>query len=218
MRKVTLPVLQSIVDDGKTSGRLWYAAAERDILTVCESEPWSQSSVCDCLALFSPRVSVRRSIRLTFRYLYDGSFFPSTFRAVRQSVLHWERTGIIRGKKTSAFSSALAGHQTAVVLDVHMANIFNVPQQKLFRQDVYASILGKLCKLSPRSIFHPNSEPLIPRGPDRHLAESFRIFGQSVDTLRKGRYIGPTLTASGSSGDRKEPSDGTSEKTFPVRP
>jgi hypothetical protein len=151
MRKVTLPVLQSIVDDGKTSGRLWYAAAERDILTVCESEPWSQSSVCDCLALFSPRVSVRRSIRLTFRYLYDGSFFPSTFRAVRQSVLHWERTGIIRGKKTSAFSSALAGHQTAVVLDVHMANIFNVPQQKLFRQDVYASILGKLCKLSERN-------------------------------------------------------------------
>jgi hypothetical protein len=65
--------------------------------------------------------------------------------------LHWERTGIIRGKKTSAFSSALAGHQTAVVLDVHMANIFNVPQQKLFRQDVYASILGKLCKLSERN-------------------------------------------------------------------
>jgi hypothetical protein len=78
--------------------------------------------------------------------------------------------------------------------------------------------VGPSTDTGPRSIFHPNSEPLIPRGPDRHLAESFRIFGQSVDTLRKGRYIGPTLTASGSSGDRKEPSDGTSEKTFPVRP
>lgn len=81
------------------------------------------------LALFSPRVSVTRSVNFTKYYMTTGMFRRDVTRSVRAAVDHWESTGEIRGPKTSSFQRALMGDTEAVVLDIHMANLFGVEQR-----------------------------------------------------------------------------------------
>jgi hypothetical protein len=46
----------------------------------------------------------------------------------------YDESKIIKGPKTSAFYAALMGDKNAVVLDVHMANLFGVEQKTAFRR------------------------------------------------------------------------------------
>ncbi len=107
-------------------GAPWYVEAQKQLETVAKLENWELSQLVGILAVTSPRVSVRRNIRITLQYLGRGEFLPNVMRSVRKSVETLEATGKILGKKTSAFYAALLGDVNAVVLDIHMANLFRV--------------------------------------------------------------------------------------------
>lgn len=110
----------------------WYADASLDIARLCLAENWDRDRFTAILALTSPRCSVRRNVRLALHYMHTGQHM-STVLAVRQSLAKWESTGRIDGPKVEAFRKALSGHVNAIVLDVHMANLFNVPQSQFSR-------------------------------------------------------------------------------------
>lgn len=84
--------------------------------------------VAGYLSVFSPRVSVLRSIRFAVHRIRFGTFTHDVTRSVRAAVLHYERTEEIRGPKTSAFYRAIMGDDDAVVLDVHMADAMGIDQ------------------------------------------------------------------------------------------
>lgn len=113
---------------GNSDGLSWYDDAIADVRYVCEREQWEEDRFTSVLALTSPRCSVVRNVRNTFAYLRTGSLLENTISGVRLSVAHWERGQGIKGPKTAAFYAALRGDVNSVVLDVHMANLFGVPQ------------------------------------------------------------------------------------------
>jgi hypothetical protein len=108
---------------------LWYDSAIAEIVEVCRRESWDRYRFTSVLALTSPRCSVRRNVRLALSYMREHRLH--IIRGVRQSLDNWERTGTINGPKVSAFFRALADDDSAIVLDVHMANLFGVRQSSL---------------------------------------------------------------------------------------
>lgn len=114
-------------------GRHWYYDAHNAVRRWCFDESFSFDRTCDLLALFSPRVSVTRSLRMTYHYLLTSTFTHDTTRSIRASVVHYERTGEIRGPKTYPFSLLLRdpSHPTAIVLDVWMSRALSVPHRRL---------------------------------------------------------------------------------------
>ena len=97
----------------------------------------SPEKLAGYLAVYSPRVSVRRSIRMAYHRIRTGEHAHDCMRGVRAAVEHWEATGEIRGPKTRAFCAALLGDGSAVVLDVWMARVLGIPQDMLGRVRVY---------------------------------------------------------------------------------
>jgi len=106
----------------------WYDTAADEIETVCDSEDWVVEKFVGILSVTSPRVAVRRNIRNTLQYFGTGKFLEGTMKGVLAAVKHLGVTGKIRGPKTRAFNDALLGVSNAIVLDVHMARVLNVPQ------------------------------------------------------------------------------------------
>ena len=114
----------------------WYDCALQQVTLASATLHTSPSRLAALLALFSPRVPVRRSIRLALHYVHTGQFTADTMRPVQQAVLHWEQTGQIRGPKTSAFCRAILGDTDAIVLDVWMSVAFGVDQGRFTRAGV----------------------------------------------------------------------------------
>lgn len=114
--------------------RQWYADAQREIKVIREIEQWRVEHFTGILAVTSPRVAVRRNIRIALQYVGSGQFLSNVMRSIRKSVQVFEDSGEIHGPKTSAFYAALIGDVHAVVLDVHMANLLQVNQRTAFRR------------------------------------------------------------------------------------
>jgi hypothetical protein len=107
---------------------LWYTRARTGVDAFADAHHFDRRAVADIVALLSPRVHVRRNVRLAQAYVRRRSL-DGVMKGVRSSVAHWEATGKIRGLKTGPFARALQGDENAVVLDTHMAKLFGVDQK-----------------------------------------------------------------------------------------
>lgn len=110
-------------------GRAWYdetREAITDLAYILDVQP---QYLADVLAITSPRVHVRRNIRIAVRYIRTGDL-DGVLPGVRAALAHYEATGEIRGPKTSAFAAALMGDPDAIVLDVWMARALGVDQAR----------------------------------------------------------------------------------------
>lgn len=108
--------------------RDWYRYAQAEIRFSATSLDISADKLAALLAVCSPRVSVKRSIRFALMLLKRPNDKPADMMStVYAAVRHWQRTGEIRGPKTGPFAKALLGDLSAVVLDVWMAVAFGVP-------------------------------------------------------------------------------------------
>jgi len=117
--------LTSWAIDGRQS-RKWYRDARRSIRAFATEHDHDPRTVSDVLALFSPRSNVTRSVNDSRHYLLTGQYRPHVMSTIRAAVNHWERTGEIRGPKTSEFAKALRGNSQAIVVDVWMCRALGV--------------------------------------------------------------------------------------------
>lgn len=115
--------------------RHWYAEARTAIEEICRRHSWDSAAFIDVMAITSPRVRVSRNWGCTCTYMKTGKLPKGTMRSTRAALAHWELTGEIRGRKTSAFSDALGGDGGALVLDVWMALALGVDPTKVTRLD-----------------------------------------------------------------------------------
>jgi len=109
----------------------WYRSANLEIHQSADLHGWQWERLADLLALCSPRVAVRRSIRMALHYMRTGQHLPATVYGTRRAIQRYEEEGMILGPKTRAFSLALRGDLDAIVLDTWMARAFEVEQGKL---------------------------------------------------------------------------------------
>jgi hypothetical protein len=126
----------------------WYEEARQEIMRYSWHYGYTSTRVCDLLALFSPRVAVKRSLRFTHHYLQTGEFSHDVTRSTRAAVDHYEETCIIRGPKTSRFAANLKGDYRFVVLDVWMSKAFNVDQGVFGRKPVYKECSNRVIKVA----------------------------------------------------------------------
>lgn len=127
IRLTSVNRLVALAKEGK-AGRYWYRHARRELLKACDilgEAPWY---LADILALYSPRVSVKRNIRFAIGYIQTGRHAADVMRGIRASIDHYNATGQIRGPKTGPFAKAILGDESAVVLDVYMAEAFGINQ------------------------------------------------------------------------------------------
>lgn len=108
----------------------WYPLAGAGITRLARHLHQPPARVAEVLAVFSPRLSVSRALRLGALYLHTGDTGP-VIRSTRVALQVYEDTGIIRGPKTRSFAQALLGDQDAVVLDVWVARALGIRQAHL---------------------------------------------------------------------------------------
>lgn len=132
----------------------WYTRAWADILWASNLRSWDPARVADLLAIFSPRVSVTRSAKMAVHYLHTGTVLRPCIRSVRTALAHYENTGEIRGPKTSAFSRALRGDTSAIVLDVWMARALGVPDAAVSRKRIATEAAERISRVGA-TIGHP---------------------------------------------------------------
>jgi hypothetical protein len=125
----------TLADEGR-EWRDWYALARQDIQLVCSDQGWCLDRFIDVLAITSPRISVRRNIRVALQYMRTGEWLSAVIRGTRQAMAHYELTGEIRGPKTRPFAAALRGDETNIVLDTWMATAFEIDQSTLSRKGI----------------------------------------------------------------------------------
>lgn len=106
--------------------RPWYDWALAEIQAAAPILGVTETRLADLLALFSPRTSVKKSVRLTVHYIRTGGHVHDVLPMVRVGVAYYEATREIRGCKTAPFAKALMGDKSAVVLDTWMAVAFGV--------------------------------------------------------------------------------------------
>lgn len=139
------------MQSGMPGGTRWYTKAEQQL-----RKTYDPPRVAALLALFSPRVSVKRSVNFTKYYIDTGTYRHDVVRSVRSAVDHWELTGSIRGPKTGAFYKALMGDTQAIVLDVWMSKLFGVDQKIFGTKTGYQlysdkiKVIAEQHELSPR--------------------------------------------------------------------
>jgi hypothetical protein len=112
-----LPSLKALAIQGE-SGRDWYKIAHQSIKEYASKRGLTTERVASVVSLTSPRVHVKKNIKLARHYLEEGFVHSSTLPMVRAALAYYEKTGIIRGPKTAAFKEALLGDPKAVVVDV----------------------------------------------------------------------------------------------------
>lgn len=116
----------------------WYVQAHRTVLAIGKQFGKQPKYVADVLAVTSPRVSVTRNIRVTRHYFQAGVVPPDVIYGTRAALSHYEKTGEIRGPKTSRFAKCLMLEQEPVVLDVWMSKVLKVPQSWFGTKGGYA--------------------------------------------------------------------------------
>lgn len=133
--------------------RNWYGWAQSRVYSEAFDQGWCCDKFAAVIALLSPRVQVGRNWSLARQYM-QGEDLKGILPNVRASLRHWEKTGHIRGPKTSAFNRALLGDSTALVLDSWMAAALGVDPRKVTTKRNMAKALRRMlvvadkCQLS----------------------------------------------------------------------
>lgn len=96
----------------------WYDIARDETRDAAFALGCDYGTLCEVLAIMSPRVQVVRSIHMAAEYMITGIPPEGTMQSTLSALGNWERGGLIRGPKTSAFARALRGDDSAVVVDV----------------------------------------------------------------------------------------------------
>lgn len=105
--------------------RDWYTRANAEV-SMCvqalreQNVRISEEDFAALLALFSPRLSVLRSAKMTVHYVRTWEFPGDCMSSTRAAVKHWKLTGTIRGPKTEPFRRAILGDLSAIVIDTWM--------------------------------------------------------------------------------------------------
>lgn len=87
-------------------------------------------TLCDLVAITSPRVSVKRNVRFAWSEFIGRDRPSDMIRSTRAALDHYYRTRQIRGPKTSRFAQVLRGSDNVVVVDSWMARALSVPITK----------------------------------------------------------------------------------------
>ena len=114
-------------------GAQWYRHGTAQIEFVAHANGWEADHLAGIMAATSPRCSVVRNIRMALHYCHHGDIRVIPMRGVRSAVNHFEKTGRLRGPKTSAFFANLRGNCEPVTLDVWMAYALKVEQSAFSR-------------------------------------------------------------------------------------
>lgn len=136
----------------------WYTDAKSDIERVCKHKGWDFNRFVDILAITSPRIAVVRNIRAALHYMDTGTVIHATIRSTRAALAHYEKTGVIRGPKTSAFAQALKGDLDAVVLDVWMSKAFEIEHKQFNKRKIREECerrirkAARICNIQPAEL------------------------------------------------------------------
>jgi len=122
----------------------WYDTAKDAMTLLCREKGWDFNTLCEVMALTSPRCAVTRNVRVACMYMEGMTLPKDVIRSTRLALKHWEETGKIRGKKTGAFAKALKGEADVVVLDKWMSLALGVPQRSLERKGVHHSAVRRV--------------------------------------------------------------------------
>jgi len=145
MRMASVSKLKELALEGQHN-KHWYEECDLALRTMCVKEGWPVVHTAAVLGITSPRVHVVRNVRITKQYMREWVKCPriqthdkleGLMPMVRSGLVHYERTGIIRGPKTSAFAGACMGDLSQVVLDVWMARAFRIWDQADFNRQLY---------------------------------------------------------------------------------
>lgn len=124
--------------------RDWYVWANEEIGVASGRLGITPDRFAQLLALFSPRVSVLRSIKWALHYVAENDYLHDCPVSVKQAVTHWEGTGKIRGVKTYPFYRALMGDRYAIVLDTHMGNAMGCDSKRFEVKTVHRACSDRL--------------------------------------------------------------------------
>ena len=98
----------------------WYIRTKEDIGIASRQLKCRPEYLAGLLAAFSPRVSVRRSVKWALEWQRNERFMYDVPVSVRAHALKFIETGLVTGPKTGPFHRALLGDPQAVVIDSHM--------------------------------------------------------------------------------------------------
>lgn len=137
---------QKLIKLGKNH-KNWYGDGYEQIKRICDKEGWSVDEFIDILAITSPRVKVKRNIRITLHYMKERELPSGVMQNIHKSLENYKKTNTIGGPKTKAFANAIKGDEDEVVLDVWMARAFKV-EQKVFKRKKYTEYAEKFRKFA----------------------------------------------------------------------
>ena len=146
-------------------GKHWYEQCDAALRSMCRREGWPIIHTAAVLGITSPRVQVARNAMYTKQYMSQWMLSPKItthtklsglLPMVRSGLVHYEKTGEIRGPKTSAFAGACMGDLSQVVLDIWMARALKLVDQKLFeRKSVRHKATMRINKVADRLGWEP---------------------------------------------------------------
>lgn len=164
MRMTSVDKLEELALEGQ-HGKHWYEQCDHALRTMCRREGWPVVHTAAVLGITSPRIQVSRNALYTKAYMREWVKDPDVnthnrisglLPMVRSGLVHYERTGEIRGPKTSAFAGACMGDLSQVVLDVWMARALKLVDQKLFeRKQVRHKATMRINKVADRLGWEP---------------------------------------------------------------
>ena len=164
MRMTSVDKLEELALEGQ-HGKHWYEQCDHALRTMCRREGWPVVHTAAVLGITSPRIQVSRNALYTKAYMREWVKDPDVnthnrisglLPMVRSGLVHYERTGEIRGPKTSAFAGACMGDLSQVVLDVWMARALKLVAQKLFeRKQVRHKATMRINKVADRLGWEP---------------------------------------------------------------
>jgi len=130
------------------NSRFWYAQEKRFLKRYAKKRNWDFYRFCDIIAITSPRTQLSRNWKLACNYMAGENFYTPALPSVISGLKYYEQSGIIRGPKTSRFSLALQGDESAIVLDIYMARILRFDYEAMYQPENYLRLCRRIEKLA----------------------------------------------------------------------